>query len=332
MPEIPRTLPTLDTTPTYYTAALRQYLFQDAVFLGTDEQSRANLLYRGGLRIHTTFDPDLQTSAEEAQKAMPVNSAGITSSIVSLDTQTGAIRAMVGGAGYVPVQSEVNMALQPRQTGSSIKFFILAAALQAGVEPTDVIDGRRGCVLPNPGDPKDPFIISGGEAGSIAPLNQQTWLSINCAFARLSQIVGLNRVVDTTYRMAHSTYLYQGQPDTKARPKLQPYPSFATGANPMAPIDMAAGMQTIANQGLHHDPYYVETIDQIDGTRFYTHQDAGTQVLDPGVALTALDTLKGVLRGAPPARRCARSVGPPPARPGPRTTTPTPGSSARRRS
>ncbi|MEO5900844.1 MAG: transglycosylase domain-containing protein [Ilumatobacteraceae bacterium] len=295
LPEIPRTLPTLDTTPTYYSEALRQYLLSDAVFLGPDEQSRANLLYRGGLRIHVTFDPALQQSAEAAQAAMPANAEGFTSSIVSLDTTSGAIRAMVGGTGFVPVTHEVNMALTPRQTGSSIKLFILAAALQAGVEPTDVIDGRRGCVLPNPGDPKDPFIIKGGEAGSVAPLNQQTWLSINCAFARLSQIVGLNRVVDTTYRMARSPYLYIGQPDTKSRPTLQPYPSFATGANPMAPIDMAAGMQTIANQGLHHEPYYVESIDRVDGSRFYTHQDPGTQVLDAGVALTELDILKGVL-------------------------------------
>ena len=95
--------------------------------------------------------------------------------------------------------------------------------------------------------------------------------------------------------MARSPYLYIGQPDTKSRPTLQPYPSFATGANPMAPIDMAAGMQTIANQGLHHEPYYVESIDRVDGSRFYTHQDPGTQVLDAGVALTELDILKGVL-------------------------------------
>ena len=39
-----------------------------------------------------------------------------------------------------------------------------------------------------------------------------TWRSINCAYVRLSQIVGLNRVVDTTYRMAQSVYLYPGQP------------------------------------------------------------------------------------------------------------------------
>ena len=37
--------------------------------------------------------------------------------------------------------------------------------------------------------------------------------------------------------------------------------------NPMAPIDMASGMQTIANQGLHHDPYYIDYIEKPDGTR-----------------------------------------------------------------
>ena len=36
---------------------------------------------------------------------------------------------------------EINMALVPRQTGSSIKFFVLAAALQAGAQPSDMIDG-----------------------------------------------------------------------------------------------------------------------------------------------------------------------------------------------
>ena len=293
VPDRVRNIPTLETTPTYYTAALREYLLQDALFLGPDEQARANLLYRGGLRIHTTFDPVLQTSAEAAQRRMPPNKAGFTSAIVSLDTTSGAIRAMVGGTGYVPVQNEINMALVPRQTGSSIKFFILAAALQAGVEPTDIIDGRRGCQLPT-GDPKKPFVIDEGTAGAVAPLNQQTWLSVNCAFARLSQIVGLNRVVDTTYRMAHSPYLYTGISPLR-HPEIEPFPSFATGANEMSPLDMASGVQTLANQGLHHDPYYVDSIDLIDGSRYYTHQDAGTQVLDAGVALTALDIMKGVL-------------------------------------
>ena len=132
-----------------------------------------------------------------------------------------------------------------------------------------------------------------------------TWRSINCAYVRLAQIVGLNRVVDTTYRMAQSVYLYPGQPAEERRP-IEPFVSYSTGANEMSPLDMASGAQTIANGGLHHEPYYVEDIDAADGRRIYTHADAGTQVLDRGVALTAVDVLKGVLqhrhRPALPAR------------------------------
>ncbi|HRE01502.1 MAG TPA: hypothetical protein PLV68_09385, partial [Ilumatobacteraceae bacterium] len=64
--------------------------------------------------------------------------------------------------------------------------------------------------------------------------------SINCAFARLSQIVGLNRVVDTTYRMAHSDYLYAGQTREQRGgvDPIQPFASYATGANEMSPMDM----------------------------------------------------------------------------------------------
>jgi penicillin-binding protein 1A len=58
---------------------------------------------------------------------------------------------------------------------------------------------------------------------------------------------------------------------------------------------MAAGIQTIANEGVHMQPYFVEYIDNADGERVYTHNDPGTPVLDRQVALTAIDVLKGVL-------------------------------------
>jgi penicillin-binding protein 1A len=291
MPEQVHSLPTYTTKPTYYTEAVKDYLLNRATFLG-DEQQRANLLYRGGLRVHTTFDPDLQTLAEQARTQLPENQQGFDAAIVTLDTKTGAIRAMVGGHGFQPRTSEINMALVPRQTGSSIKIFILAAALEAGAQPSDLVDGTTPCALPDPNDPKVPFLIKDATGRPVSPVDQMTWHSINCAYSRLAQIVGLHRVVDTTYRMAHSPYLYEGQTD---RPAVQPYASFATGANVMRPMDMASGMQTIANQGLHHDPYYVDYVDRADGTRLYTHDDPGTQVLDPNVALTEISVLKGVL-------------------------------------
>ena len=139
-------------------------------------------------------------------------------------------------------------------------------------------------------------------------LAAMTWYSINCAYVRLAQIVGLNRMVDTVYRMAQSPYLYPGQPASERTP-LQPFVSFSTGANEMAPIDMASGAQTIANDGLHHEPYYVDSIDAADGRRIYTHVDAGTQVLDPNVALAAVGHAEGRPEGrhrSPlPARRRA---------------------------
>ena len=294
LPERLKAIPTFDTKPTYYTEALREYLLERSSILGDTEQERANRLYRGGLRIHTTLDPVLQQHAEAARNTLPDTKIGIDAAVVSLDATSGAIRAMVGGRGFVPRVSEINMALVPRQTGSSIKLFILAAAIQAGAQPNDLIDGRRGCLLPNPGDPEAPFEITGGVAGQIGPLDQATWLSLNCAYARLSQIVGLNRVVDTTYRMARSDYLNRGRTKEEREP-IQPYASYATGANEMSALDMASGAQTLANNGLHHEPYYVEWVERTDGTRLYTHASVGDQVLDEAAALTTTSILKGVL-------------------------------------
>ena len=291
MPERVQTIPTYTTKPTYFTEAVKEYLLNRATFLG-DEQQRATLLYRGGLQIHTTFDPNLQALAEQAHDVLPKTQVGIEDAIVTLDTKTAAIRAMVGGSGFQPRVNEINMALVPRQTGSSVKIFILAAALEAGVQPTDLIDGTSPCSLPDPNDAKVPFVITDAVSKPVGPLQNMTWSSINCAFARLSQIIGLHRVVDSMYRMAASSYL---QPKMTGRAPIEPLASLATGANPMAPLDMASGMQTIANQGLHHEPYYVDYIDGPDGKRMYTHDDPGVQVLDPSVALTEVSVLKGVL-------------------------------------
>ncbi|NND74207.1 MAG: hypothetical protein HKN44_04295 [Ilumatobacter sp.] len=309
LPSRVRTIPTRTNERTYFTEALRDYLLNRTTILGDTYQERYNLLFRGGLRIHTTLDQNLQRAAEEARNVLPDTQGRFDAAIVSLDSSSGAIRVMVGGRGFRPNEREVNMALSPRQTGSSIKFFILAAAIQAGAQAGDIIDGVRGCNLPNPGNPSEPFEIRGGAGGSVTTLEQQTWSSINCAFARLSQIVGLNRVVDTTYRMAESPYLYRGQP-VDDRVPIEPFASYATGANEMSPLDMAAGIQSLANEGLHKQPYYIDRITDAGGEVIYRHFDAGTQVLDRGAALRTVDILKGVLtRGT--ARQQLREFGHP---------------------
>lgn len=294
LPERVRTTPERQYTRTYYTEALRDILLNRSTILGQTYEERYTALYRGGLRIHTTYDPFVQSFAENARNVLPDTQQGFDAAIVTLDTKTGAVRAMVGGRGFVPNENETNMALSPRQTGSSIKFFILAAALQAGAMPEDEIAGRAPCVLPNPGNPREPFEIDDAVSVAQGDLREMTARSINCAYARLSQIVGLNRVVDTTYRMARSPYLFPGQPASDHRP-VEPFASFATGANEMSPMDMASGAQTIANEGVHHEPYYVDRVERADGEVLYAHEDEGQQILDRGVALSAVDTMKGTL-------------------------------------
>jgi penicillin-binding protein 1A len=303
LPSRVKTLPDRSFSRTYFSEALRDYLLNKSDILGDTYQQRYNQLFRGGLRIHTTLDANLQALAEQARNELP-EVQPFDAAIVSLDSSTGAVRAMVGGRGFVPTEREVNMALEPRQTGSSVKLFILAAAVQAGAQANDVLDGTRPCILPNPGNEAEPFPITDAVNRGVVTLQEHTTASINCAFGRLSQIVGLHRVVDTIYRMAQSPYLYRDQPRSERLP-IEPFASLATGANEMAPIDMASGVQALANEGLHHDPYYVEFIDGPDGERLYTHLDPGSQVLERNAALATVEILKGPIYGGGTGRRAA---------------------------
>ena len=293
-PEIPEALAKVENSNlerTYFTEFTKDYLLNRSDILGTTYQQRYNALFRGGLKIYTTLKLEAQSGAEQAVKnQLPENKAGIQASLVSLDSKSGAIRAMVGGPGFKAGQSEVNLALRRRQTGSSIKFFILVAALQAGVQPDDLIDGILPCTLPNPENLDEPFEITKGVSQATAPLRTMTWLSINCAYAKLSQIVGLDRVVATMYRMASSDWL------NKETYTIQPYASLATGANELSAMDMASGIQTLANSGVHREPYMIERIEDSKGTILYQNEASIVeQTLPTDVANNAVDVMRGVI-------------------------------------
>ncbi len=275
----------VDLARTYFTAEVRQFLLNKSDVLGPDYQTRYNRLFRGGLRVYTTFDPRAQAAAEQAKRdELPDTNGRFEAAIVSLDNATGAIKAMVGGPGFDATQ--VNLATTGRQTGSSIKGFILSAALAAGVQPNDFVDGTNNAQTcqfwHKPVASDDPFKQENihSEAGSV---DRMTWNSVNCAFVRMYLSVGGPRVI----AMAHAMGV---------KGKLDDIFAFATGGNEVSPLDMAAGYSTIANLGVQRDPYYVERIEDADGRVVYQHEVVGKQVLDPGVAATAVDILKGVIR------------------------------------
>jgi penicillin-binding protein 1A len=268
-------------TRSYFSAKVRDILLNETDILGPDYDSRYNALFRGGLQIYTTLDPRLQAAAEFAKSStIPDTQGRFDAAMTVVNTKTGAVRAMVGGPGFE--RSQVNLATSTRQSGSSIKIFILVAALEAGVQPNDLIDGNTPCTLPDPNDPKTPFEIDDAVDGNIDTITAMTYRSINCAYARLSQIVGLNRVIESAKRLG-------------VRSPLQPLASFATGANEVSTVDMASGVATIGNRGAYNAPYYVERIEDRAGRMIYQHAPAPQQVLDPGLADTAVDIMKNTL-------------------------------------
>ena len=290
LPETVGAVAQQSTSRTYISEMIRDFLLNKSTVLGPTYADRYNALYRGGLTIQTTIDRVMQKKAESAVKdRLPANKTGIQSSLVSLDSATGAVRALVGGPGFEPGRNEVNLALRRRQTGSSIKMFILTAALEAGVEGIDLIDGTLPCTLPNPGQPEEPFKITQGVSKPLTTLAEQTWLSINCAYARLAQIVGLNRLPNEVYKLASSAYL---RPDIY---KIWPYASFSTGANELSAFDMASGAQTIANTGLHQEPFFIESIADGFGNTLFKHTSIGSQVVSAETAAKEVAILKQVL-------------------------------------
>ncbi|MEO9865864.1 MAG: transglycosylase domain-containing protein [Yoonia sp.] len=108
------------------------------------------------VNIHTTFDQDIQASAEDAltwvfeNKVKAGSEAEAAIVVMSAD---GAVRAMVGGRS-APNPGDFNRAIQARrQPGSAFKPFIFAAALEMDFSPNDYVNDTDMCwSTPGSGD------------------------------------------------------------------------------------------------------------------------------------------------------------------------------------
>src|SRR5687768_1179970 len=134
----------------YFVEEVKQRLLDDKR-LGETAQERYNAVFKGGLRIHTTFDPDMQKAAQEAVKQRLPNTKGrFAAALASVEPGTGAVRAIVAGDDFN--SEKYNLATQgKRQPGSSFKTFVLLAALEEGYSPNDTINGQDGCTVKIPG-------------------------------------------------------------------------------------------------------------------------------------------------------------------------------------
>jgi penicillin-binding protein 1A len=275
----------------YFLDQVKQLLLDDPSFnLGSDYTERYNAVFEGGLHIYTTLDPTLQTKALDARNGtLPgqdpnglfvINGASRdvaqdcpqlndgnghcrgTIAMVSVDPATGAVRNLVGGPGFD--KWKYDLATQAtRQPGSSMKAFVLATALEQGINVTDTISGST-CSFPNPQGTPNPYTQK-GESGTET-LIKQLASSVNCAFLRLGQIVGINNVIAQARKMGVTS-------------PLKNVVSFPLGVNDVSPLEMAGAYAAIDNDGVLNAPYFIDKITDSTGKVIYQHTPTPTRVM-----------------------------------------------------
>jgi penicillin-binding protein 1A len=238
-------------------------------------------LQTGGLRIHTTMDTDLQHTAVETSQDVLSWPEDPSAAVVTVEPQTGAIRALVGQEG------EFNLALDARrQPGSSFKPIVLAAALRDDISPESTYISRE--LTFDFGDENYEIhnydYIERGEISVSDAMAE----SDNTVFVQLAADVGLNNVVETAEDLGITS-------------PVDPYPSTAIGGlgTGVSPLEMASAYSTFAGGGIHREPYSIEKIDRNsygESETVYDHEIGGSRVLTGNQAAVATQVLRGVVK------------------------------------
>ncbi|OUD09500.1 glycosyl transferase [Marivivens niveibacter] len=199
--------------------------------------------------IRTTFEPRIQTAAEEAldwvfeNKVREGSEAQAAIVVMSAD---GAVRAMVGGR-QTSIGGQFNRATQAlRQTGSLFKPFIFSAALEMGHGPLDIINDDPLCLnVPGSGE-WCPRNYDREFKGPIT-LTQALQESRNIPAIMLSESVGREAVQTVARGFGFSNDLANG-------------PALALGVSESTLIEMTGAFAGILNGGSSVTPYGMEQL------------------------------------------------------------------------
>src|SRR5699024_7856366 len=207
---------------------------------------------------------------------------------VTIDPDTGAIRAMYGGPDYV-AQAQNDATQSRMQAGSIFKTFTLITALEDGNPLDSRWDGnspktfRGGWTVNNFND------IDYGRVSQQTP----TTSPVNTAYAEANTEIGPQRTMDTAIAL--------GLPEDT--PGLGADASNVLGSASPTVTEMGEAYATIAGGGVHRDSYIVESVTRPDGSSRYAADPAETQAMAEEVAINATVALQG-----PPSEGSARSL------------------------
>jgi penicillin-binding protein 1A len=206
--------------------------------------------------------------------------------MMSMEPQTGHVKAWVGGVNYKHFQYDM-VKQGRRQIGSTFKPFVYAAAIdQLHLSPCDTLPDSPFCIEKHKyGNPEEWCPKNSGEKyGSIRTLKNALANSVNTVTARLMDKIGPQPVID----LAHSLGIEQD---------ILPVPSIALGTPDLSVYEMVAAYSTFANKGVYTKPVMITSIEDKNGTILFQFAPETKDVLSEEVAYVTINLLEGVTQG-----------------------------------
>ncbi|MDX1279111.1 penicillin-binding protein 1A [Oceanihabitans sediminis] len=203
--------------------------------------------------------------------------------MMSMDPETGHVKAWVGGMNYRHFQFD-HVKQSKRQVGSTFKPFVYATAIdQLHLSPCDELPNTQITIEankfgnPEPWTPKN----SDNKYGGTRTLKNALANSINTITARLMDKVGPQPVVDLVKKLGVES-------------EILAVPSIGLGTSDISVYEMVGAYATFANQGVYTKPVMVTHIEDKNGTILYQFTPESRDVLSEEVAYVTVNLMQGV--------------------------------------
>ena len=247
--------------------------FVFTVLQQAEELLGAQAIYRGGLRIHTTMDPNAQDLAvrilTENRGAIQAGGAN-NAALVSVKPDTGEVLALVGSLDFFDetIDGQVNMALAPRQPGSSIKPLVYLSALEQGWTPSTLIWDVE-TQFPNGTNP--PYVPKNYDDDFHGPLRLRPALgnSYNIPAVKALEYVGVCNFIANVQKLGLTALADEGCAEV-GQPRNYGL-SLALGGGEIPPLQMAGAFAALANQGRYIDPFTISRIEDSQRNLLYEY-------------------------------------------------------------
>lgn len=261
----------------------------DAVKEEIGQRFGKDTITKGGIRVQTTIDYDLQLQAEAIVQKSHRNLRrwGVRAdqvALVAIDPRSHFVKAVVGGIDYD--KSQFNRVLQSRrQPGSSFKPFVYYTAFASGkYTPYSSIPNYSKGFRDGTGELYRPQNYGGGDGGGDVTINHALATSLNIPAVVLGQRVGLDKVIEVCRTLG-------------IKSPLQPVVSLPLGPIGVTPMEMASAYATFANNGWQSDTTMIVQVADSQGNIILDNTPQPKLVLNEWATASLTNVLQGVIQG-----------------------------------